>query len=368
MEHSYTEKMEDSLFRQWSIDEEDYSGVRAILGSEFRTFGEGLLDIMTVKYGAIDDPIAFIRKEASERGVLLSAIGSLNTLKNWFHGGPRPKKGDATRQSMFALAFALNLSIDETKMLFHKVYLDRAFDFRETLDIVVFYCLSHNRTWDDVQSLLMQTGESVVDDHTVYTQVLKDRVSALSADLELIDFLQRHQHNLSKKNVTAKQQLEELLLKANAFAQKELESTAMEEQFKGSDRSSNSFTYEMIIGISPSGEKGTISLFKHAALPKEIRNRFPEAASFSKKNPTYEELRKMIILLYSYIFWYQVQQQHCQIDLDDYIAEMNAMMTECGFSELYMGNPYDWMFMYCTLNEQPLDTFRGLMLEVLEQE
>ena len=365
---SYTEKMEDSLFQQWNVDEEDYSGVRTILDSEFRTFGEGLLDIMTAKYGKIDEPVTFIRKKADEHSVPLSAIGSLNTLKNWFHGGPRPKKGDTSRQCMFALAFALNLSIDETKMLFHRVYLDRAFDFRETLDIVVFYCLSHNRTWDDVQSLLMHTGESVADDNTVYTQVLKDRVFALSEDLELIDFLQRHQHNLSKRNVTAKQQLQELLAKANSFAQKELESSAMEEQFKGSDRSSNSFTYEMMIGISPSGEKGTISLFKHAALPKEIRNRFPEAASFSKKNPTYEELRKMIILLYSYIFWYQVQQQQCQFDLEDYIAEMNAVMAECGFSELYMGNPYDWMFMYCTLNEQPLDTFRDLMLEVLEQE
>ena len=202
----------------------------------------------------------------------------------------------------------------------------------------------------------------------VWNNCAPGRLDALREDLELIDFLQRHQHNLTKQNVTAKQQLKKLLLKANSFAQKELGSTAMEEQFKGSDRSSNSFTYEMIIGVSPSGEKGTISLFKHAALPKEIRNRFPEAASFSRKNPTYEELRKMIILLNSYIFWYQIQQQQCQFDLEDYIAEMNAMMTECGFSELYMGNPYDWMFMYCTLNERPLDVFRGLMLEVLEQE
>lgn len=368
MKHSYTEKMEDSLFQQWSIDEEDYSGVRAILDSEFRTFGEGLLDIMTAKYGKIDDPISFIRGKANEQCIPLSAIGSLNTLKSWFHGGPRPKKGDTSRQSMFALAFALKLSIDETKVLFHRVYLDRAFDFREPLDIVAFYCLSHNRNWSDAEYFLQQVVESAIEDHTVYTRVLKDRVSALREDLELIDFLQRHQHNLTKQNVTAKQQLKKLLLKANSFAQKELESTAMEEQFKGSDRSSNSFTYEMIIGVSPSGEKGTISLFKHAALPKEIRNRFPEAASFSRKNPTYEELRKMIILLNSYIFWYQIQQQQCQFDLEDYIAEMNAMMTECGFSELYMGNPYDWMFMYCTLNEQPLDVFRGLMLEVLEQE
>lgn len=269
---------------------------------------------------------------------------------------------------MFALAFALCLSVDETTSLFHKVYLDRAFDFREPADIVAFYCLSHGRTWEDAQSLLQQTSCAEMDDKTIYTQALKHQIHVLNEDIELIAFLQRHQNNLSKRNITAKKCLESLLSKANVFAQRELEVTGMADQFKGSDRSSNSFTYEMIIGISPSGEKGTISLFKHAALPREIRNRFPEAASFSRKNPTYEELRKMIILLNSYIFWYQIQQQHCQFDLEDYISEMNALMIECGFSELYMGNPYDWMFMYCTLNEQPLDVFRGLMLEVLDQE
>ena len=54
------------------------------------------------------------------------------------------------------------------------------------------------------------------------------------------------------------------------------------------------------------------------------------------------------------------------IDLDDYIAEMNAVLNECGFSELYMGNPFDWMFLYCTLEDNPLDTFRGLLAEALD--
>ena len=365
---SYTEKMEDSLFQQWNIDIEDYSAVRAVLDSEFRSFGDGLLDIITTKYGEVDDPVSFIRMKATEHGVPVSSIGSLNTLKSWFHAGPRPKKGDTSRYSMFALAFALKLSVDETTALFHKVYLDRAFNFREPTDIVTFYCLSHGRTWAEAQFFLQQNSCTEVDDKTVYTQVLKNQITVLNEDFELIAFLQRHQNNISKRNMTAKKCLESLLVKANIFAQKELDETGIADQFKGSDRSSNSFTYEMIIGISPSGKKGTISLFKNAALPKEIRNRFPEAASFSKKNPTYEELRKMVILLNSYIFWYQVQQQHCQFDLEDYISEMNALMSDCGFSELYMGNPYDWMFMYCTLNEQPLDAFRGLILEVIDQE
>ena len=100
--------------------------------------------------------------------------------------------------------------------------------------------------------------------------------------------------------------------------------------------------------------------------PKEIKNRFPEAVTLSKKDPTYEELRKLIILLFSYCYWYEVQRKNEFVELDDYIEELNAHLNESGFSLMYYGNPYDWMFLYCALSERPLDTFRGLLADVLE--
>ncbi len=33
---------------------------------------------------------------------------------------------------------------------------------------------------------------------------------------------------------------------------------------------------------------------------------------------------------------------------------------------MYPGNPNDWMFLYCALSDTPLDTFRGVLAEVLE--
>ena len=52
--------------------------------------------------------------------------------------------------------------------------------------------------------------------------------------------------------------------------------------------------------------------------------------------------------------------------LDDYIEEINVHLNESGFSLMYYGNPYDWMFLYCALSERPLDTLRGLLADVLE--
>lgn len=367
---NYTEQRENDLFSSWQWnDANDYTQVRSVLEEHFRSFGEGLLDVMQMKSkGVIADPLQYLVTCAEQNSVPVSAIASTNTLKSWFSGGPRPKKGESSRRSMFAIAFSMNLSPDETAQLFHKVYLDRAFDFREPLDIIAYYCLSHGYHWDKFESLLSQVPKAGGTEYTVYTHILENRISGLDSDQALFSFLSDHQNNLSKRNITAKRLLERLLQKANVFAQNEASRFWGQDQFEGSDRSSRSFTYEVITGVSPSGSTGTVSVFKNADLPKEIKNRFPEAGSFSKKNPTYEELRKMIILLYSYCFWYQLQHQKVECDLDDYIAEMNATLSECGFSELYIGNPFDWMFLYCTLEEYPLDTFRGLLAEVIESE
>ena len=55
------------------------------------------------------------------------------------------------------------------------------------------------------------------------------------------------------------------------------------------------------------------------------------------------------------------------ISIDDYISEMNTILIDSGFSPMYYGNPYDWMFLYCSLFVRPLDTFRDLIAEALEE-
>ena len=43
---------------------------------------------------------------------------------------------------------------------------------------------------------------------------------------------------------------------------------------------------------------------------------------------------------------------------------MNSLLLEAGFQELYLGNPYDWIFLWCMNDEEPLDTFRYYLGEV----
>ena len=374
---NYTEKMENALFEQWDeFDDynEDYSSLIEKLNSEnaFRTFGDGLLFFLQKRNPELtaETAIKYIDELCSKNGVSVGNIASTNTLKSWFKGGPRPKKGEDSRSSMFALAFALQLNPDEAADLFHKVYLDRAFDYRNADEIIYYFCLNNKKSWADAKKLIDAAKDfgQEKNDHTVYTSQIKADVDSFADENELLLYLKNHAHNLEKSNVSAKKNLADLIDLAKKTANEETEQPEYADDFRGSDRDSLNFTYEVITSMSVSGDKGTKTLFKNARLPKEIKNRFPEAAILSKKEPTYEELRKLIVLLFSYTYWYKVQWTNVDADVDDYIAQINVYLVDSGFSPMYYGNPFDWMFLYCALNERPLDVFRGLISEVLEAE
>ena len=46
---------------------------------------------------------------------------------------------------------------------------------------------------------------------------------------------------------------------------------------------------------------------------------------------------------------------------DDFCEEMAQLLEECGYEELYERNPYDWIFLWASTTEHPLESFRGVM-------
>ncbi len=190
---------------------------------------------------------------------------------------------------------------------------------------------------------------------------------------ELIEYIHAHAHNFSQNNVTATQEYDRLFSKAKVMAREELSlygTDAFYRKWKNGDAISNNLLYEIMTGENPSGKSGTTTRFKSANLPKEIKNRFPEAGTLSKSNMTYEERRKVIILLFSYHMWciVQIKGDTAVYEYDDYKAELDACLDDCNFPPLYYGNPYDWLFLYCAQAERPLDTFREILSEVLESD
>lgn len=151
--------MENALWQKWNELDDEFDNTETLdfLNSEdgFRTFGDGVIALINKKYpdANFENVRKFLAAMCNENNMDINDIGSRNTLKNWFEGDKRPKKGETDREHMFALAFALNFTTDETAELFHKVYLDRAFDFRNEKELVYYFCISNNKKWSDAKSI-----------------------------------------------------------------------------------------------------------------------------------------------------------------------------------------------------------------------
>ncbi len=388
----YTEKLEDMIFEMWGDESDDISDdVISFLNDEgvFRSFGEGLTDVIEKKMS--DRSLSardYLKKLNKEQGCLLNR----NTIDNWFTNN-RPKKGEQSREHMYVLSFLLGLNIEETCYLFQKVYYDKAFNMRSIKEFIYYYCIKKGLPYECAQNLCAQViqDESKQPEGTIYTQALKEDVDGITQDSELIEYIKRHPHNFQISSQSAQMIKEKLIdeilpseadrigLKnrridkdasyltreifiSYASADLDRENGLLD---KNKSLTSISTMLDIILGINmvKAQEESSVSLFKNANLPQEIMNRFPTKHTFSKENPTFEELRKMIILLFSYKFWFLKQYGDIEADIEDYQVQLDSLLLEANLPALYFGNPYDWMFLYCSIKDRPLDMFRDIMAE-----
>lgn len=382
----YTARQEQNF---WELDPEstDISDVLEVLNANFRTFGEGLHAVMEKKAGhPISDPKQHLKERCLAANIDIKKIASDNTLKNWFEGGLRPKKGEDSRYKMFAIAYALGLNVEDTTALFHSVYLDRAFNRRNYKELIYYYCLRSAISFSEAEALIrsVHLENSTSADTTLYTAVLAEEASKSSTGSKLVEYIEAHGYNFSLSNKSAKEDM----LRQKELARKIVKKKAEPYQHlmrsdKKSDReralsiydptnsrnkdtNSDNFLFSVITGQEVSLKKGTKPIvFRDDTIPKEIRSNFPKPSSFSENNDSYEELRKAIILLFSYRFWTEAEDHNEQCDFDDYHDQLDALLTHADLPLMYFGNPYDWLFMYCTVCPNSIDTFHDILGEVV---
>lgn len=378
MDERYTVKMESGLWDFNSMDgDSDYASVMDFLNTNKQSFGEALIYFYRKIYPDTDSVQVrkALEQQAKAKDIVIASPGALD---NWFKQGKRPKKSQQSRQTMFRLAFAMGLDILQTAELFHKVYLDRAFNRRSREETIYYYCLRNRLTWQHAQELIRITdnmkSDAPASDETVYTIELKNAFQRITSDAELLTFLTEHSHNFELDSVTALRTLDDYKQRALACAKEAAESErAFEpEAYKGMDMTSTSFLYHMITNQVVAGKAGTVTMsLKDTILPQEIRNNFPQPATFSLKDPNFEEIRKMLVMLFSYVFWMNMRKYRMKYDkaddyYDDYVDQLNDLLERCSLPPLYYGSAYDWLILYCTATEDPLDTFQDILAYVLD--
>lgn len=374
--NNYSEQLENDLWVAVGNDyDKDYEFGELIdkIKSKdfFRPFPERLLafynDILQKDFSA-DEACT----DLLHRKVALSR----NTVKNWFAGKSEPKYGDNDRRNMFAVAFALELDVNQTERLFHKVFLDKAFNKRNAEEFIYLYCIYNKKPLPLAEELIEKLSEIdnniTPEDCTERTQFLADAAKQDVSTKDILQFIVEHQHNFSLNNNAAKKYRNGFIekLTVGRLAQQEYNKCRAEladekdaSGFEGRAPTSVDFLIYMLMGVDFAQKDNKEIRSIRDKFPREISNQFPDKQSLSQKNPSSYVLRKDIILLYFYSYWVTdfLNRQNLG-NYDGFVDELNDILFDCGYSPLYIGNPYDWLFLYCSAcPSNPLDVFRGIL-------
>lgn len=373
----YTTSLKEQLNMQATDSADyDYDNIREFMNSnEFRSFSDRLLAFYNEKNQSTFSPDE-AKKDFLSKCNQHNIPFNRNTADNWFKSGNSPKFGDSDRENMFKLAFALDLPLAEVYTLFNKVYLDKGFNLRNPHELVYYYCFANSKPYSAAVTIITALNAKMPEkaettDETIGTQKISDYVWGTDDD-SLIDFIIENPHNFSLNNTTAKKKLDELTKDIRGTKEKEgFAAREFRSYFDIEGRATDSIDFmldtirDQDLSKHSDAENSIKELFR-----AEVSNQFPDKHSFEPSVKSSYVLRKSLILVYFY--WYWIQDffrgaTHKTGSYEDFYYSLNDILDECGYSLLYPGNPYDWLFLYCSACKEqeipPLDVFREIIQE-----
>lgn len=382
--------------------------------SDETLFKDGMIKLCKSHgYEGADDIISvrkFIIKRAIEENVITSETKKSfeASLGNWLNEGQvkiRKEKGKEdkietigapsdnvdSRNNVYKLCFALCLNKEEVEEFFLKKYLCRPFNFRNLRETVYYYCFENGHNFLKAIELLGKMEENGLSENTkysgenVYTASFVNGIEGISNDLEFIDYCLVNKSFFSRNSVASIETVEELIDYCLADLEDAGE-TKMEGEvapildalFTGGikrrrrRKGKNSDIEEAEELENP--ERPNIKELER--MPKKIRTNFPSEEQISKvrrgndegaKLVSSDAMRRIIIMLH--FFDYFKQRESEGYNKNDYLAywqEIDGLLDNCGFIQTYARNPYDWIFLFCSRQDDPLDTFVELIRDYVE--
>lgn len=144
------------------------------------------------------------------------------------------------------------------------------------------------------------------------------------------------------------------------------------ELIEGKNIKSNTFLLDRIFDMNLENlYKDSSSTKPKIKLPYIVINNFPSKKIMSDllseekiiKSNSYDSIRKLIILLFFYYFWCRIKIRNIQSSFetphsDIFEDEINYILYNCGYENIFAGNPYDWLFLCSSQAKDPIHFFR----------
>ncbi len=373
-----------------AISMEDDNFIEELLGVAqlFRPFWEAMDEFISGR-GYAGDPgdteakVRFIR-EAFER----AGMKPPREIRRWYEGQP------VRRETAFRICFAFSLEGLETDEFFRCVFAkERSFDCHRLNEAVYYFCLNHGRSYGEAQSILREipASEGKEDGETVYTDSILARLNGIESREELVSYLTENRGKFFRNNVTAYETIrrlweraagpEGLLVRERARFMSSPDEAVSGRRTAMRTNQAGVQTWDAVLAIFQMERRQARRLGKDRSLKPILEklhadagDSFPDRQGIEKilrgEPVSYERVRKWIGLLTFYAFWAS-KALACgsyaagELDAERCAASMNRHITEAGYPELYVGNPYDWIFLFAAKDEEPLVLFREIWKSLL---
>lgn len=394
---AYTDYLERQTYDIFEHD--DYISELYKVVEEFRPLDEAL-DFFIKKKGYFgkNNP-----REKSQFMLEKFKEAKINVPRNIYDWFERPIKLE--RKTIFQIAFAFNLSIEETVELLKMMFSFHRIDKHDIREIVYFFCLDKGldyRTAEEILSMLPKTKKSnLPSEHKiVYTQAIDEALEQITSKEELIDYLTKNASVFEYNNATAHRIILDLwqaIAGENGYAmiertklytpfdvisEKEYVENAFQNAIRKRAREEDSVWGILLQILGLSGrymsyhdrERSIKELLKENRLIHPFAEEsFPDRDGMNKilkgTHFSYERGRKILVLLLFYRYWVELAIKRDTYkaqngDAIRFTAYANNHLYDAGYMELYPGNPFDFIVLFSINDEAPLQIFREYMQEV----
>lgn len=382
----YTETLESigydiDLFEN---DPEDNVIILTNVASSFRTFDEAItLFIQEHGYeGNTENEIEkinYLSKKFSDANIPIP-----RNIKRWFY----EKIGIEKYPTGYQFCFAFGLNISESNEFFRKICLEKGIDCHVIEEAVFYYCLKNNISYSEAVTIIEEISkegtEGIVLD-VPYTSAITLDLDRIKDAEELKSYLIKNNEYFAVNKVTATKHMRRMwedISSQSGLANEEkkenffdgIEDDNIKKKKKEIKARSTWEIYKQILGLdgfkNPEYEKNRSikSILRSNPMLCQIAEKdFPDRLGIDNiiagRVVSAERMRKDLILLSYYRYWIKLAiERQCYDaeggDADRCQAQMNQILLDSGYQELYYGNPYDWIFLFSMQTEMPLSTFR----------
>lgn len=268
------------------------------------------------------------------------------TIVDWLKG---QKPSVKNKRNNFELCYALGLDFEKTQLFFQTYFLCVAFNYKNQLDAIFAYSIKNKKDYafiEECLDLVNKNKQTRISDTS--TIEIEEQVLTINDDEVFKQYVLNHCIDRTQFFHRARNEIKALI--------------------DSYDFSSHASLHEALMGFNfQSYEKE----LKHSDyLPSQVVECLPNDGTFGRilndQYESYETLRKTFIILAFYDFYIEANTTCFESDeiilqnLLDFYEETDHRLLECGFTPLYVKNPFDWFILYCAKDESPIHKFYEL--------